>query len=75
MNVTQMKHRLLERFPGAEIEVQDLTGTEDHYEVLIRHPSFENATRMARHRMVMAAFSAELATGEVHALTIKAEPT
>jgi stress-induced morphogen len=71
MSPNQIKDRLVTAFPGANIQVQDLTGTEDHYEVEIVSPLFKDRSRLERQRMVMDVFSHELKSGEVHALTIK----
>ncbi len=73
MTPTQMKQRLETAFPQAQIQVNDLTGTEDHYEVFVKSSVFKGLTRMAQHQQVMAAFQAELKTGEVHALSIRTQ--
>lgn len=73
MSPDQMKQRLEAAFPAALVVVRDMTGTEDHYEVFVRSQVFTGLSRMERHQKVMAAFEAELKTGEVHALTIKTE--
>ena len=73
MSPQQMKLRLESAFPQSHVDVRDMTGTEDHYEVFVRSPVFTGLSRMERHQKVMAAFAAELKTGEVHALTIKTE--
>lgn len=71
MSPEQMKERLMQSFPDADVMVEDLTGTEDHYEVRVRSRAFEGLSRIEAHQRVMAAFAAELSTGEVHALSIK----
>jgi stress-induced morphogen len=73
MSPQEMKQRLESAFPQSQVDVRDMTGTEDHYEVFVRSSVFAGLSRMERHQKVMAAFSAELKTGEVHALTIKTE--
>ena len=73
MSPNEMKERLETAFPQSQVAVRDLTGTEDHYEVVVRSTAFAGLSRMERQQKVMAAFSAELKTGEVHALTIKTE--
>ena len=75
MSPQQMKERLLRSFPDADVEVVDLTGTEDHYQVFVRSGVFAGLTRMDQHKKVMAAFQAELKTGEVHALSIRTTAT
>ena len=68
-----MKTRLGQFFPNAELEVYDLTGTENHYEVLVASEVFAGLTRIQQHQKVMSAFADELKTGEVHALSIKTQ--
>lgn len=71
MTPEQMESRLKTHFPDSDVLVHDLTGTQDHYEVRIASKAFKGQTRIDCQRLVMAAFAAELKTGEVHALTIK----
>jgi stress-induced morphogen len=71
MTPEQMKQRLEQHYPQCQIEVYDLTGTQDHYEVFVESSAFQGLTRIQQHQHVMSCFSAELKTGEVHALSIK----
>jgi stress-induced morphogen len=71
MSPIQMKERLTQHFPNSEIEVFDLTGGGNHYEVNISSSVFKGLSRIEQHQSVMKAFSSELSTGEVHALSIK----
>lgn len=71
MSPEQMKQRLMQAFPDGEVEVTDLTGTQDHYEVYVSSKQFAGLPRIQQHQKVMAAFAAELKTGEVHALSIR----
>lgn len=71
MKPSQMQERLETAYPGAKIQVVDLTGTEDHYQVVVVHPVFQGLSRIEQHQHVMKVFADELRTGEVHALTIK----
>jgi stress-induced morphogen len=73
MSPAQMKQRLLEAFPDGKVEVTDLTGTEDHYEVSVSSGILVGLTRIQQHQKVMAAFAAELRSGEVHALSIRTQ--
>lgn len=63
----------MEAYPDSYVDVTDLTGTEDHYSVYIAAKIFNGMSRMERHKNVMGVFAEELKTGEVHALTIKAD--
>lgn len=73
MSPEAMKTRLSEAFPAGQIEVTDLTGTQDHWEVFVKHESFKGLSRIEQHQKVMAAFAPELKTGEVHALSIRTQ--
>jgi stress-induced morphogen len=71
MTPEQMKARLEQAYPDGKVQVIDLTGTQDHYQVMIESGAFEGMSRIQQQRHVMDVFDAELKTGEVHALTIK----
>lgn len=71
MTPEQMKSRLEKAYPGCPVEVVDLTGTHDHYQVVIVSDAFRGLSRIQQHKHVMGVFSEELKTGEVHALTIQ----
>ena len=55
--------------PDAQVELQDLTGTADHWKATVVSAAFSGKTLMARHRLVMAALAEEL-KGPIHALTL-----
>lgn len=75
MTLEQMKQRLQSAYPDSnpitDIEVHDLTGGGDHWEVAVSSSSFAGLSRIEQHQHVMKAFAPELKTGEVHALAIK----
>lgn len=75
MTIQEMKQRLQSAYPDSnpitDIEVMDLTGGGDHWEVFVASQSFTGLSRIEQHQHVMKAFAAELKTGEVHALAIK----
>ncbi|MBL7714185.1 MAG: BolA family transcriptional regulator [Bdellovibrionales bacterium] len=71
MTPEQLKARIEKLGPGTQVEVIDLTGTEDHYQTIIVSPAFEGKMMMEQHRMVMGLLQAEIDSGEVHALTMK----
>lgn len=73
MTQEQMVQRLQAAYPGSPIEVVDLTGTENHWQVYVQSELFKGLSRIQQHQHVMAAFGPELKTGEVHALSIKTE--
>ena len=50
-------------------ELEDLTGTKDHYRAVIVSSAFEGKSRIQQHQAVYAALG-ELMAGPVHALTM-----
>jgi stress-induced morphogen len=71
MTPEQLQKRIEELSPETQAQVRDLTGTQDHYEVQIVSPAFEGKMMMEQHRMIYALLKAEMASNEVHALTLK----
>lgn len=55
--------------PDAQVELQDLTGTADHWKATIVSDQFAGKSMLQRHRLVMAALAEEL-KGPIHALTL-----
>jgi stress-induced morphogen len=55
--------------PDARVEMQDLTGTSDHWKALIVSAAFTGKSLIERHRVVMAALAEEM-KGPIHALTL-----
>lgn len=73
MKPEDIKKRLQMAYPDGAVHVVDLTGTNDHYQVSVSSKVFTGLSRIQCHKHVMDVFSAELKTGEVHALTIKTQ--
>jgi stress-induced morphogen len=57
--------------PDAEVQVQDLTGTRDHYQVVVVSSQFVGKRLIQQHQLVNSAVQQEMATGALHALTMK----
>jgi stress-induced morphogen len=66
-----LEQRLRAAFPAAErIQIEDLTGTKDHYKAVIVSPEFAGKTRIQQHQLVYRALG-ELMDGPVHALALE----
>ncbi len=61
--------KLVAAFPDAQVELEDLTGTQDHWKAYIVTTAFEGKSLIVRHRMVMAVLAEEM-KGPIHALTL-----
>ena len=68
---TEVERMIRESIPDAQVFVTDLTGTQDHYSVVVVSAEFEGKFALKQHRMVNAALADPLATGELHALQLK----
>lgn len=65
----ELRRRLAKTFEGATIEVRDLTGTGDHFAVVVVASDFEGRDQIARHRMVYAPLR-DVMGGALHALAL-----
>ena len=57
--------------PGAEVEVLDETGTQDHLRAEVIAPQFEGLSRIEQHRLVKKAVQPRFDDGSIHALSVK----
>ena len=64
--------RIHAMLPDARVELNDLTGTEDHWQARVISAAFTGKSLIERHRLVMAALAEEM-KGPIHALTLDAK--
>jgi acid stress-induced BolA-like protein IbaG/YrbA len=57
--------------PDAEVICDDLTGTQDHWQVTVISDAFEGLRLLAQHRLVKDAIKADMATRVIHAFSLK----
>jgi stress-induced morphogen len=63
--------RIQAALPDARVDLEDLTGTADHWKARIVSSAFAGKTLIERHRLVMTALADEM-KGPIHALTFDA---
>jgi stress-induced morphogen len=61
---------LTSAFPEAEIDLVDLTGTQDHYQARIVSSAFSGKSLIEQHQMVYRALG-DAMKGAIHALALK----
>jgi stress-induced morphogen len=67
-----IRELLAEAFPDAsELDVEDRTGTGDHFQVTVASPRFQGLPLLEQHRLVNEALAGPLADGTIHELRIK----
>ena len=59
-----------ERFPDAEIQIEDLAGDGNHYSASVVSEDFRGKSRVQQHQMVYAALQGRMG-GELHALALQ----
>lgn len=57
-------------FPDARIDLEDLTGTKDHYQATIVSSAFADKSPLQQHRLVYGALGSAM-SGPIHALALK----
>jgi stress-induced morphogen len=67
----EIKTTLEQALPGSTIEIQDLTGGGDHFQVFVVSPSFEGKGLLDQHQMVYGALREALGSERIHALALK----
>ena len=69
MTAEQITAKIRSAMPDAQVELQDLTGTSDHWKAVVVSTAFAGKSLIQRHRMVMNVLADEM-KGPIHALTL-----
>ncbi len=70
VNPEQVKAAIRNALPGAQVDVEDLTGGGDHLQVRVVSESFAGLNRVRQHQLVYGALRSELASEAIHALAV-----
>ncbi len=70
MAADEIAQLIKERFPDAEIRIDDLAGDGDHYAASVVAEAFRGKTRVQQHQMVYDALKGKMG-GALHALALK----
>ena len=65
-----LKQRIESALPGAEANVEDLTGGGDHFRAEVVSERFAGLSRIDQHKLVYDVFGDEIG-GPIHALSLK----
>ena len=72
MEAEAIRALLEQAFPdAAELDVEDRTGTGDHFQVTVASAEFDGVSLLDQHRRVNMALAAPLADGSIHELRIR----
>ncbi len=67
-----LKQRIETSIPGAQAEVEDYTGTGDHFRAIVIASAFAGLSRIEQHKLVYEVFGDEIG-GPIHALSLRTE--
>jgi stress-induced morphogen len=65
-----LKHRIETALPGANVQVEDLNGTGDHFRAEVVSDRFQGLSRIEQHKLIYDVFGNEIG-GAIHALSLK----
>jgi stress-induced morphogen len=65
-----IKQRIETALPGAAVEVEDTTGTGDHFRATVTSDAFAGLSRIQQHKLVYSAVESDLG-GAIHALALR----
>jgi stress-induced morphogen len=65
-----LKQRIEQAMPGADVQVEDLTGGGDHFRAEIVSDHFQGLSRIDQHKLIYEVFGTEIG-GPIHALSLK----
>ncbi|MCL6436802.1 MAG: BolA family transcriptional regulator [Leptolyngbyaceae cyanobacterium HOT.MB2.61] len=67
----QVEAMIKAEIPDAQVQVQDLTGGGDHYQVTVISSEFEGKGLVQQHQMVYGAVRQAMSSEAIHALALK----
>lgn len=67
----QVEEMIKVRLPDAQVEVQDLKGSGDHYQVIVVSSQFVGKGLVQQHQLVYQALNQAMSSEAIHALAIK----
>lgn len=70
MGPDQIQTMIQRALPGAEVVVQDLTGTSDHFQALVISETFSGKTMVEQHQLVYQALGESMKEA-IHALSLQ----
>lgn len=65
----EIQSLILKAIPDSEVTVEDMTGTSDHFQVIVLSSAFKGKSMIEQHRMVHTAL--EPLKDQIHALALK----
>jgi stress-induced morphogen len=71
-SANELRERIEQALPGADVRVEDTTGGGDHFRAEVISDRFEGLTRIQQHKLIYDVFGDEVG-GAIHALSIRTQ--
>jgi acid stress-induced BolA-like protein IbaG/YrbA len=71
MSPQQVEEMIKAQLPDAQVQVQDLTGGGDHYQVTVVSSQFADKGMVQQHQLVYGALQQAISSEAIHALALK----
>ena len=71
MSPQQVEGMIKAQLPDAQVQVQDLTGGGDHYQVTVVSSQFADKGMVQQHQLVYGALQQAMSSEAIHALALK----
>lgn len=71
VNTKEIEAMIKAHMPDAQVEVQDLTGGGDHYQLTVVSSQFADKGLVQQHKLVYATLQEAISSEAIHALAIK----
>ena len=70
MTAPEVKEMISKSLPEAQVTVRDMTGTGDHFEVVVASKAFAGKSLIEQHKLVFSALAPEM-DQRIHAVQLK----
>ncbi len=67
----QVEEMITAQMPDAQVQVQDLTGGGDHYQVTVVSSQFDGKGLVQQHQLIYGALQQAMSSEAIHALALK----
>ncbi len=67
---TEVQQMILAGIPNSRVEVKDMTGTGDHFDIVVVSNAFQGKTMLEQHQMVFSLLRDEM-DRRIHAVQLK----
>jgi len=71
INPSQVESMIKTGLPDAQVQIQDLTGGGDHYQVVVVSSAFEGKGLVQQHQIVYGTVKQAMSSEAIHALSLK----